>query len=320
MQRFILAAALISLIFCTSGCVKTSYNIKIDKKNNITISETEAINYNLFKSFITDKKELAEFDKEFEAGKKELAKDGYKTTDYEQNGFKGITSTKEFPKNSLKSKDLPSGFTASKEIPLEVTKEFFKTYYHIELQYDPKKSSIAEKNINSNMPSGIENNKEGASINSDAPSMTITNEDGSTTQVYPSEVVKRENGDMIEEHYYYDDGSETVITKSKSESESSSVSGMDPFNKMSDSFSNISGLAPSIDLTITIPYKATKSNATKAISDTEYFWQLKPGEKNSIYVDYEKYNYVNIIVAILFAIIFIFSGLYYKKFMNTSSW
>ena len=39
-----------ALALFTTGCIKNSYNIEIDKKDNITVSEIGAINANLIKS------------------------------------------------------------------------------------------------------------------------------------------------------------------------------------------------------------------------------------------------------------------------------
>ena len=298
MKRFILAAALISLIFCTSGCVKTSYNIKIDKKNNITISETEAYNQKLFKSFAQDsqsRKDLAAIDKSMEADKENLKAEGYDVVDYDKDGFKGLTIKKDYPKNSLKASDLPKGFSSVKESPITIEKGFLKTQYHISVEYDANKAM--SENTNNSLVSGLSKTSGMTNKNQQAASDSEDNKDAAAVE-----------------------NNESSVPAANNVSSKSSNAG-NAFNDMMSSLMDTAPeLAPSIDLTITIPYKATKSNATKAISDTEYFWQLKPGEKNSIYVDYEKYNYVNIIVAILFAIIFIFSGLYYKKFMNTSSW
>ena len=288
MKKFIFAGVLLSLIFCTSGCVKTSYNIEVDKKNNITVSETDSYNQKLFKSMAKDQKaiaDLAEIEKQLEKDKEDLKSQGFKVTDYENDGFVGLTASKEYPKNSLKESDLPVGFIPADKSPLTVDKGFFKTYYSIRLVYNPEK--VINENAKNYLPSEKLSNK------NDTPS-----EISETSEVNETET--NEN----------DYAEETMPSQ--------------PDNGYKEFLDNLfdasPDLKPSVDLTIKIPYKATKNNATKVISEYEYYWKLKDKELNSINISYEKYNYGNIVLLIILLIVSIFAGINYKKFMNTSSW
>ena len=290
MKRFLLAAALISVVFCTSGCIKTSYNIEIDKKNNITVSETDAYNQELFQALAKDSKsakDLADIDNSIESDKESLKAEGYDVTDYEENGFKGLVIKKTYPKNSLKDTDLPIGFTSAKTNPLVVEKGFLKTYYHLNMVYDVNEAA--------------QNNKNMASLS------VLSNNVGNQTS----------SEDDNNENTYTDESNDSESASSSTDTSSNASVFNNIIKALTDT---VPELTPSMDLTIKIPYKATQTNATKVLSDTDYFWQLDPKEKNRIYINYERYNYGNIIMVIFVLIASILFGIYYKKFLNTSNW
>ena len=300
MKRFVLTAALVSLVFCTSGCVKTSYNIEIDKKNNITISETDAYNQKLFKDFAKygqSVENLADIDDNIENDKESLLAEGYDVTDYVEDDFKGLVIKKEYPKNSLEESNLPEGFTSAKSKPLTIEKGFLKTRYHLGMTYDVSKAAE-----NSNNRASLTGLSEIYNMENDR---NVSNVDNNTDMTI-NENDSAEGGD-----------DETTASES---STSSDTSGSRANNMINAVVESMPEFAPSMDLTVKVPYKATKCNATKVISDTEYFWQLSPEGQNDISVDYEKYNYGNIIMAGILLIAFIFFGIYYKKFLNTSNW
>ena len=302
MKRFVLTAALVSLVFCTSGCVKTSYNIEIDKKNNITVSETDAYNQELFKALAKENnsvKDLSTIDDDIEKDKESLISEGYDVQDYEQDGFKGLVIKKVFPKNSLKDKDLPAGFTSDKINPFVVEKGFLKTHYQLNLVYDVSK--IAENNNNRAVLSGLSKLDNTADTNKQQDSNYDTDENNAAEETVS-------------------DGTDNDDFAAQDSDKSSDVQNKNIDNVIGAVVDSVPGLAPSMDLTIKVPYKATKSNAAKVLSDTEYFWQIDSKKPNEIYIDYEKYNYGNIILSIILTIIFVFFGIYYKKFLNTSNW
>jgi len=298
MKRFFLVGALISLIFCTSGCVKTSYNIEIDKKNNIILSETDSYNQNMLKSLAKDQKALADLDginNKLEKDKENLKTKGYTVTDYENNGFVGLTASKKYPKNSLKESDLPIGFISFGKSPLLVEKGFFKTSYTINLKYDP--DTVIKENSKNYLPS-------------DTPvyqNVSSNNDMSQTDETAENPQTEEDNEQLTAA----DDYENTAQSPQVNEISNPFIDAL---------FKSSPDLKPSIDLTIKIPYKAVKNNATKIINENEYFWELKDRELTDINITYEKYNYGNIITMILLLLFLAFAGIYYKKTLNTSSW
>ena len=124
-KAFLILACTLALF--TTGCVKYSYNIEIDNKDNISVSETEAINAKLIKSFSPNAD--VEMKKKLEEKKPELEKDGYTVESYDDGTFIGLKRTKNYEISSYDSSNLPKGFLATGKAPIEKDKKFFKTTY-----------------------------------------------------------------------------------------------------------------------------------------------------------------------------------------------
>jgi hypothetical protein len=253
MKKFLLLIALVFITITTSGCIKCSYNIEIDKKDNVKFTETQAIDLSLFKSY--GGAEVDQLIKQsFDEQSKQFESEGYKVEPFTDDKYNGIKLSKEYKIDSMKNNDLPKGFASKIEKPILVKSGFFNDKYTIHLIYDYSKI------------------------------MDNTNQ-------------------------------QNIAQPNQGLSSAPSQQELQEFNK---SMENM--FKPQLDLTIKLPQKPKKQNATKVISDTEYQWTLSSSEVTDIFIEYEKFKIMPFIV---FGVIFLLLFIMYKTYQNNvnqSNW
>ena len=151
---FILSVFL--LLVCTTGCMKYSYNIEIDNKDNINVSEIEAINMNVIETFGGEA--AGEIEKSFDENKEEYEKEGYKVEKYKDDKFSGLKHSKQYTVTTYSTYNLPEGFAAKNKQPITVENGIFKNTYTIDLSYDMKKT--AKKQSQNSLCSGCNANSD----------------------------------------------------------------------------------------------------------------------------------------------------------------
>ena len=266
MKKFSLLLSMILFAFMTTGCVKYTYNIEIDKKNNLVLSEFAAVDTSMMggMSFFI----MAEFD---EPKEKYEAK-GYDVVEHEVGDLKGIKATKKFKLKNMKNEDLPVGYTSANSTPVVVKEGFFKTKYSINLSYDMAKVS---DDVNR-----VQGRKNKVSVTEPTG---FSNVGSVKTEVESGDSFGNAMDDMF-----------TGLANTNSVSMASQKS-------YSDNSSDVSDLLTSAELTVKIPYKAIKHNASKVINKYEYQWTFD-NSPTKIELEYEKFNPLQILCTVLFFI------------------
>lgn len=259
----------------TSGCVKYSYDIKIDSRDNIYISEINAINLSFIKS--VDPTAEAKFNSELQSKKNFLKDTGYTVEDYKDDTYTGYKSFKKFSKSKFTKADLPSGFSSNVDNPIDIKKTFFKKNYTISLTYDMNDV----------------NNDRKSSKNSDADKIVSR-----TKKTDP------ESG-KITERIVYENGN--VSTKSYYPGETNDFG-----NIFSYALTSTPGVTPVIDLTFKIPTIASSHNANEA-KGNEYTWNLVSETPVDIELSYEIIDWFNIILTIFILITLTLLGIAIKN-------
>ena len=270
-KLLLVVTALFLTVFCT-GCVKYSYNIEIDKHNKISISQTEAMNLTFFKQY--DPKFEDQLEEYYSQLKEEFEKQGYDVTDYSDETYSGFTLSK---KNIdfEKAADVlaKSGFLKDAEDEgLTIERKGFSKIYKIHLYYNPQEIAHQLGNNNSSFSSDISGfSSDDSSYDDDRKIVSQTKQTDPVTGNV-TEITK------------YDDGSTVTSIYNPLEQEKFEQA-------LGQTFASMPGIKPVIDLTIKIPKKATKNNATKVISDTEYYWDLPIGKQPAeIILEYSEFD------------------------------
>lgn len=258
-------------VFCT-GCVKYSYNIEIDNNDKIAISKTQAMNMSFFENY--DPK----FDEKFKSGiaksQEEFKQRGFEVKEYKDNIYTGITLTKQNLNFNNVINDLKDDFN-NDLYAFTIEKSGLNRIYKIHLTYDMQK---AMNNI-----SGSET----ANFNSREQNNPMVVDENEDSIISKTKETDPETGDIIETTTY-ENG--VIATSRYSPAEQEQFG-----QAIGASLNSVPGLKPVSELTIKIPKKATKHNATKVINDTEYYWDLA-GEKQPVEVilEYQKFDYSSI--------------------------
>ena len=279
MKKIILLSTAIFVMFLTTGCVKYSYVFDIDKKGNITLSETEAINLSSIKAFDKDN----QIAKDLNEQKSKLEKEGYEVSIYDENGYQGLTRKHRYEAGKFYVDNLPAGFKSKNETAIASSTPFWgKKIYSINWTY-----SFNEASKTLNDGEKINNMYTDDSEEGVVESYTETDEDGNTIEIKK-----------------YDDGSVSKLKYNKAAN--------DNFNQaMTSMLSGISELQPQAELVITIPYKSINHNADSVVNNNEYHWNLLKNNGDgeiSIVLEYVSYNvgtFVGIIALIIMLISFI---------------
>lgn len=279
------------LTVCT-GCTKVSYDIEIDGKDRVNISETQAINLSFLKSF--DANIEQKLKDGFQESAAEFRKEGYNVSEYKDNTYVGITRSKEGIRFEDSLNAMPEAFQKNKSNVFEVSKGFFKRSYKIHLIVDFQ-DVMAGMSGDSGMTAG--NMQTGAG--------------GNEPQVVSStKEVDAVTGEVVETKTYTDGTVAEIRYDPKTTQQLGNALGEMP------------GVMPVADLTIKIPVKAVRHNAAKVAGDNEYQWNLAQEEPVEIVLEYEKGNFpLGILISLLVIgfLIFCIKGLSSSQTSKTTS-
>ena len=260
----------ITVVFCT-GCVQFSYDIEIDNKDRVLVSETRSMDYSPLKSeafrtsMLNDLKNvIINYNKE-----------GYDVKDSaDESGNGSFTLSRNILSFTAASKMLPKGFK-NDDSAFVINRSLLKKHYRIHLFYNLEEA-IRQSSTEAN--------------NFRALSTTFKQyKDGLGSVILSSEKETDPGTGMVFLKTKYADGN-VVLRK------------YDP------SYSQIIEEKPAgAELTIKIPVKATKNNAHKVISDKEYQWDLS-GENMTVEIvlEYEKYDFS--MLAMIFSLLAVVIG------------
>ncbi len=280
-------------VFCT-GCIKSSYNINIDDKDNVSISKTQAFNLSFFENYDPGFKN--EFEKSVFENEEDFKKDGYDVAEYYDGTYRGITISKKNINFEKTGEEFEDAFTDVDEA-FTIERRGFSKFYKIHLVYDSNKAmEQLSKQENSFQNEDID--EENSFTINGKPDKVVSK----TTQTDPN------TGDVTETTYY---ASGAVSTSSYNPQQQKKFG-----EALGNYFNSVPGLKPISEITIKIPKKAVKNNATKVISDTEYYWDLSDTDsKNSVIeviLEYEKFDFSSLgpvisvlIIAVIMGAVFI---------------
>lgn len=252
-------------LFCT-GCVQESYNIEINNKDQISLSETRSIQYKPLES--SNFREAIEND-----FKKYIQK--YKTygydinTEFKENGFSTVTLKKDNISSIEASKILPKGFEIKDENWFNIKHTLIKDYYKIHLTYNLKNAiNVANFDFENFKKSSNAFNQYKEALAQVVVSKTITsNVNGAYI------LTEYANGNRI----------------------------MEPYNEKE---ALINPLTPKAEITIKIPVKASTTNATKIINNTTYQWIATEEQPSiDILLNYSRWDFSNLAIVISLIIV-----------------
>jgi len=135
MKKLIYLSTIFLIMVLTTGCVKYSYNIEIDKNNNISVEKIQTIDSSVFGTY--DNTEVV--DKSLNYGKSKLEEDGYEVSTYADDKSRGLKSRKLYKLDEIHRGDLPAGFKSNNKKFIE-TKSLWgiKDTYTIDWTYSVK--------------------------------------------------------------------------------------------------------------------------------------------------------------------------------------
>lgn len=271
MKKILLIGLICITAILNAGCVRFSYDIKIDNKDRISIVETAGVKY---------------FPLDTEAFKESVLKDmsniitAYKKAGCEVELSKSIDDfhTMKLTRKGLSfaeaSKTLPKGFQADDKA-FTVKRTLLKRYYRIHLVYNIQNAASEAKLKYINFKAG-------------SKTFALYKEQLGKYPVSAALTQNSSDGEYLVTKTYADGN--TIISK---------------YNPETDDKLLKEDNRPYGDLTIKIPSKATKNNADKVISSTEYHWYFpKDGTSKEIILEYEKSDFTPLVMVISMILLF----------------
>lgn len=148
MKKLIYLSTILLMMVLTTGCVKYSYNIEIDKNNNVSVEKIQTIDASVFDAYDNEV-----IDKSLNYGKSKLEEDGYEVSVYEgvnegvnkevnkEDKSRGLKSKKVYKLDKVRRSDLPAGFKSNNKNFIE-TKSLWgiKDTYTIDWTYSVKEA------------------------------------------------------------------------------------------------------------------------------------------------------------------------------------
>ncbi len=270
-------------MFFTTGCVKSSYNIEIDKKGNVKTSQIQALNVSLLKTF--DPEIDKTLKKQFNEKKQELEKNGFKAEFYSEEGFSGVKKTKDFKIKNFKNSDLPTGYSCENKAPVIFDRRAFSDVYTVELTFDPQK--VTEENKKNS--AALKKDKKTPEKKENEPLQAVEQSDSEIAQNEPeAEVPNKENAKFEQ--------------------------------SIEDLAKNNPQFMPSMELVIKTPYKASSHNATKVVNEKEYHWVFTSKEPVEIKLVFGKICISKILLVLISLGLFGFLVYRFNEYKNTSNW
>lgn len=140
MKKFITLGITLLILLVTTGCTKYTYNIEIDRKNNLNITTIKAVNKQSLEAY--NPKALTIFTNEIEKKIAELNNNNYDAKKYSDDIYEGIEYSQKIEYEKLSKKDLPQGFKPLNNKPINFYKGLIRDTYEINWLYDIKKTII----------------------------------------------------------------------------------------------------------------------------------------------------------------------------------
>ena len=144
MKKLIYLSTILLMMVLTTGCVKYSYNIEIDKNNNVSVEKIQTIDASVFDAYDNEV-----IDKSLNYGKSKLEEDGYEVSVYEgvnegvnkEDKSRGLKSKKVYKLDKVHRSNLPAGFKSNNKNFIE-TKSLWgiKDTYTIDWTYSVKEA------------------------------------------------------------------------------------------------------------------------------------------------------------------------------------
>ncbi len=295
MKKSLLLVFVIMLSFCCTGCIKSSYNIEIDDKDNVSVSKTMAMNLSFFESYDPNfddkfKDSILESEDEFE-------KDGYEVEEYSDGTYRGVSLSKKGIRFEDASEVFKNDFVDEDKL-FSLEKKGLSKIYKIHLFYDPKKAMVQ-------MSEG--KTDEFSMNNSEDDSLIINGE--ADEVVSKTKETDPNTGDVTETTHY----ASGAVSTTKYNPQQQEQFG----NAIGNYLNSVPGLKPVFEMTIKIPEKAIKHNATKVISDTEYYWDFSNSNGIAeVVLEYKKFDFSSLGPIFSVLIIAVIMGAAFVMFKN----
>lgn len=267
MKKIFLATIVcITAFFCT-GCVQFSYDIEINNKDRVSLSETRTVQYRPMQA--QGFRDVAKQD--FQKIVNNYKKSGYDVkTNFNEDGNTTLTVKRDNLWSNDAAKIMPKGFEANPHNWLSIRRTLVKKYYKIHLTY---KLDDAVNAINTDGYK-FRNSSKAFNVYKDALSKIVISKTKFTDKTGHTYVTTEyANGNKILGGIIPDD--ELMIPSE-----------------------------PTAELTIKIPVKATANNATKVINDNTYQWILNSDTQPAeITLEYERWDFSNLAMVISLIIV-----------------
>lgn len=268
MKKIFLAAIVcVTAFFCT-GCVQFSYDIEVNNKDRVSLTETRTVQYRPMQA--QGFRDIAK--KDFQKIIDNYTKSGYNVkTEFSEDGNTTLTVKRDDLWSNDAAKIMPKGFEANPHNWLSIRRTLVKKYYKIHLTY---KLADAVNAINTDGYK-FKNSSEAFKIYKDALGKVV-----------------------ISKTKFTDKSGHTFVTTEYANG-NKILSGDIPDEEL------IVPSTPTAELTIKIPVKATSNNATKVINDKTYLWTFSDSEQPAeIMLEYERWDFSNLamVIALIIAV------------------
>ena len=253
-KKFVFVSLMcIITLFCTA-CVKFSYDIVIDDNDRVSFTKVQAINPQFFME--NDPQFRQKMQKGFADLKKEYISRDYRTFDYQDDIYTGVTITKNNLSFRSIMSELKDDFTNSADA-FTIQDNAYGKYYRIHLVYD--------------LGSAISNNSSKDESVSSPQNSTPAHE---PKIISTSKVTDPVTGKVTETTNYEGGGSAVATYDAKDQEQLAN---------------QVNAAKPTADLIIKIPKRASRHNATTVLSDTEYYWDLSGANQPiEVILEYQK--------------------------------
>ena len=127
---------LLSIAILTSGCIKYTYNIEIDNKDVVHITEIDSMRSSFIKKLDEERNKKIQY--AIDIKKTNLTNEKYEIEDFDDGKYKGLKSVRHIKLSRFSDLYLPQGFSTPQNRPIVVSKSFYKKTYSILLNYNIK--------------------------------------------------------------------------------------------------------------------------------------------------------------------------------------
>lgn len=252
-------------VFCT-GCVKFSYDVQINKKDEISFSETRSVQYLPLQSEVFRKS----IEKDLKNIVDKYTKLGCEVSQISDNdGYYGLKISRKGLSFAEVSKTMPKGFkTNENESAFVKSSSLIKKYYKIHVFYNTY-DAVTAANLDYQ---NFKKTSKSFNLYKDSLNKIVISREKSTDPKTGTVFVSTK----------YADGN--VV--------------MSVYNPLTDG-DITENQPPQAVLTIKIPVKATKNNASKVLDNNVYQWNLSDMEQPAeIVLEYERYDFFPLIMVL----------------------